>query len=439
MGIKKTIIGHACIVGDGAHASINRVEFGIPYLTSKNFNKDGIYLQQVDYISEQDYQKHFREESKALTKPSEGDLIFSIIGSIGGAYLYNRNDRFGLSSSVAIIRPNKTEIHPLFLLYYLKSPYLQKWIEAIKSGSAQGFLSLEMIKNLPLLLPPLATQQKIASILSAYDELIENNKQRIKLLESMAEEIYKEWFVRLRFPNYENTTFIDGLPIGWEETKLENQIKIFRGKSYTSEELRESDGLPMLNLKNINRGGGFRRDGLKYFEGKFTENNLAFAGDIILAVTDMTQNRELVGRVARVPQMNISQFVFSMDLIKITPIFFPKNFVYSFFRFSGIGLKLAEFANGANVLHLTPNLINYEKAKFPTLELAIKFDEIITPIFDEIDILENKNQLLQQTRDLLLPRLISGKLRVEEKLYKIEQPEMNVSMAAELAGDYEAK
>lgn len=214
MIFEKTIIGKECIVGDGAHASIERVEFGIPYLTSKNFNKEGINLQQVDYISVKDYQKYFREDSKALTKPVINDLIFSIIGSIGGAYLYNESDNFGLSSSVAIIRPNQEKIYPKYLLYYLKSPYLQKWVDAIKSGSAQGFLSLEMIKNLPLILPPLETQQKIASILSAYDELIENNKQRIKLLESMAEEIYKEWFVRLRFPIMKILNLLMGYRLG---------------------------------------------------------------------------------------------------------------------------------------------------------------------------------------------------------------------------------
>ncbi|OCK52247.1 hypothetical protein BA768_12910 [Chryseobacterium sp. CBo1] len=413
MNFKKTSIGDVCIIGDGAHARIQRVANGIPYLTSKNFNKDGINLKQVEYITEKDYEKHFRENSKALTKPKDGDLIFSIIGSIGGAHLYSSTDNFGLSSSVAIIRPDNYEVSSSYLLYYFKSSYLQKWVENIKSGSAQGFLSLQMIKRLPLTLPPLAIQQKIASILSSYDELIENNKQRIKLLEEMAEEIYKEWFVRLRFPGYEKATIVDGLPEGWEKAQLKNHISIFRGKSYSSEELRDDGGLPMLNLKNINRGGGFRRDGLKYFEGKFSENNVANTGDIILAVTDMTQNRELVGRVARVPEMNIPKFIFSMDLVKIVPVSLPQIFLYSFFRYSGIGLKLAEFANGANVLHLTPSLINLEKAILPNFELATKFEQLIIPFLEEIDLLENKNQLLQETRDLLLPRLISGKLSVE--------------------------
>lgn len=420
---------------DCEHKTAPIQDIGFPSIRTPNIGKGNLILEGVNRVSEETY-----KEWTKRGEPQEGDLIIAREAPVGNVAIIPKNLKVCLGQRTVLVRPNKLIVNSKYLCYLLLGNELQGQILTKTTGATVSHLNMRDIRELKLpKLPPLETQQKIASILSAYDELIENNKQRIKLLESMAEEIYKEWFVRLRFPNYENTQFVDGLPIGWEETKLENQIKIFRGKSYTSEELRESDGLPMLNLKNINRGGGFRRDGLKYFEGKFTENNLAFAGDIILAVTDMTQNRELVGRVAKVPQMNISQFVFSMDLIKITPIFFPKNFVYSFFRFSGIGLKLAEFANGANVLHLTPNLINYEKANFPTLELAIKFDEIIIPIFDEIDILENKNQLLQQTRDLLLPRLISGKLGVEEKLYKIQQPEMNLSMAAEGAGNYEAK
>jgi type I restriction enzyme, S subunit len=299
--------------------------------------------------------------------------------------------------------------YPKFIYYFLKTLGLERF----NGAAAVPGLDRNVIHKIDVLFPSdFPTQQKIASLLSAYDELIENNHQRIKLLESIAEDIYKEWFVRLRFPGFETAEIVDGLPKGWSREKLENHLTFFRGKSYSSEELRENDGTPMLNLKNINRNGGFRRDGLKYFEGKYSKNNLAYKGDLIIAVTDMTQNRELVGRVARVPNMNINEFIFSMDLIRIEPIKFSKNFLYSFLRYSGIGLKLAEFANGANVLHLTPNLIYFQKGIFPTLELANKYDELVSPFLEEIDALANKNALLQQTRDLLLPRLISGKLEV---------------------------
>lgn len=356
-------------------------------------------------------------------KEGEG-IITGRYGTLGEIYYIN-GKYWPLNTTLYItdFKGNNAK----FMYYFLKTIHLERF----NGAAAVPGLDRNVIHKVEVLFnEDTIVQQKIASILSSYDNLIENNKQRIQLLEEMAEEIYKEWFVRLRFPGYETAKIVDGLPQGWEKTQLKNHISIFRGKSYSSEELRVDDGLPMLNLKNINRGGSFRRDGLKYFEGKYSENNIANCGDIILAVTDMTQNRELVGRVARVPEMNIPKFIFSMDLVKIVPISLPQIFLYSFFRYSSIGLKLAEFANGANVLHLTPSLISLEKVVLPDYELATKFEKLIKPFLEEIDILENKNQLLQETRDLLLPRLISGKLSVEHLV------EEELGMVAEDRAEY---
>jgi type I restriction enzyme S subunit len=365
----------------------------------------------------------------------ENDILLNITGASVARCCMVPSDILParVNQHVSIIRIDCSKANPKYILFYINSPSYKNYLLGLSaSGATREALTKNVIENLKIPLPKIEVQNKISSILSSYDELIENNKQRIKLLEEMAEEIYKEWFVRLRFPGYKETKLVDGLPEGWEITLLKNHITIFRGKSYSSEELRENEGLPMLNLKNINRNGGFRRDGLKYFEGKYSENNVAHLGDIILAVTDMTQNRELVGRVARVPDINIPKFIISMDLVKIESTSLPTNFLYSFFRYSGIGLKLAEFANGANVLHLTPSLINLEKIIVPTLKLVLEFEKIINPFLEEIDILENKNQLLQQTRDLLLPRLISGKLSVEHLVDKEEE----LIMVAEPGTEY---
>jgi type I restriction enzyme S subunit len=410
------------------------VDEGVLFLRSQNILPFNLNLvpNQVKYISN-DFDKKI---SKSKLYP--GDIAIVRTGYPGTACVIPKDFKDLNCSDLVIVRPDNSKIDSDYLCNYINSPIGKGAIFGSLVGVAQQHFNVGVAKKMKIKLPPLPIQNKIASILSSYDELIENNKQRINLLEEMAEEIYKEWFVRLRFPGYESSKFytsrgqaviyntIGAIPENWQYSLLENHIEFFRGKSYSSEELRDNEGLPMLNLKNINRGGSFRRDGLKYFEGKFSKNNLAYSGDIIMAVTDMTQNREIVGRVARVPEMNINKFIFSMDLIRIEPIGYPKNFIYSFFRYSGIGLKLAEFANGANVLHLTPSLITKQKARLPTIELAEKFEKIVNPFLDEIDVLENKNQLLQETRDLLLPRLISGKLSVahliEEELKMVAEP-----------------
>ncbi len=320
----------------------------------------------------------------------------------------------GCSNDVLVFPTDNKRIIPEFLYYNLSSDYFFDYMVAGSNGTKMPRGSKDSILKFIIKLPPLETQQKIVNLISNYDDLIENNNKRIKLLDSMAEELYKEWFVRLRFPNYQNTKIEDGIPKGWEKEKLENYLEFFRGKSYSSADIESDEGLPFINLKCINRNGGFRKDGLKVFNGKYKNENIAFSGDIMMAVTDMTQDRAIVGRVGRIPKMDYDKFIFSMDLIRIEPLNIDKIFLYSLLRFSNIGLYLKEFANGVNVLHLTPSILYSVKCLIPSDELQKRFSAIVNPILEKVDILEQKNQTLKETRDLLLPRLLSGKLDIEK-------------------------
>jgi type I restriction enzyme S subunit len=172
-------IGDACLVGDGAHAKIKRQTSGVLYLTCKNLKEGGLDLSKVDYISEEDYNKYFRDNSKALTKLKADDVIFSIIGTIGEPYLVKPKDYFGISSSVAILRPNKSVLSTNYLYYWVKSHIFQNALNGIKGGVAQGYVSLEMIKSLPLYYPELSIQSQFdvhaSSILSLIEVLTRKN------------------------------------------------------------------------------------------------------------------------------------------------------------------------------------------------------------------------------------------------------------------------
>ncbi len=172
-------IGDACLVGDGAHAKIKRQTSGVLYLTCKNLKEGGLDLSKVDYISEEDYNKYFRDNSKALTKLKADDVIFSIIGTIGEPYLVKPKDYFGISSSVAILRPNKSVLSTNYLYYWVKSHIFQNALYGIKGGVAQGYVSLEMIKSLPLYYPELSIQSQFdvhaSSILSLIEVLTRKN------------------------------------------------------------------------------------------------------------------------------------------------------------------------------------------------------------------------------------------------------------------------
>ena len=166
MSWEEKVLSDISEIGDGAHASLKRVPQGIPYLTAKNITKDGIDDNAIDYISEETYNKHFKAKSGALTKPEKNDILYSIIGSIGGVYVV-QDEKIGISSSVAIFRPQKNIIDPLYLAYYMKSKIFDSQIQAIRGGVAQSFMSLSKLGSVKIKYPSdLKVQRKIISIIS---------------------------------------------------------------------------------------------------------------------------------------------------------------------------------------------------------------------------------------------------------------------------------
>ena len=194
-----------------------------------------------------------------------------------------------------------------FLRYIVASQGFTGYIRPIVTGVSVPHVSGLQIQDFRFRLPPMDVQRKITSILSAYDYLIENNLRRIKILEEMAQSLYKEWFVDFRFPGHENVRMVDSplgmIPEGWETRRVGDLATISRGRSYSSENLVEAGGLPFVNLKCIDRDGGFRRGGLKWFSGPVKEQHVVRRGDIVMAVTDMTQERRIVARPLEFPML----------------------------------------------------------------------------------------------------------------------------------------
>ncbi|MBR9872345.1 MAG: hypothetical protein GYB26_14515 [Gammaproteobacteria bacterium] len=302
-----------------------------------------------------------------------------------------------------------------FLRYLVSSKYFASYIEPIVTGVNVPHISGKQIGDFRIPLPEIDIQQKVAALLATYDDLIENNKRRITLLENMAEEIYREWFVRFRFPGWQEAEFEKGLPASWAVAQGDDLFEVIKGKSYSSEEISDqlNGGRPFINLKNFNRGGGYRDNGLKYFRGEFRDRQQVNRGDVVMAVTDMTQNREVIGRAARVPYLGETDGIISLDVVKISAFSWPDLFTYAHLRYSGISEALKELANGANVLHLKPDLIGKQKYLVPDTPTVEKFVKLIEPLYEQIEKLEQQIQMLECTKNQLLPRLISGKLSVE--------------------------
>ncbi len=304
----------------------------------------------------------------------------------------------------------------LFIKYYIDVMKLE--MQGMSHGTTQDNLSIEKLTSLEFKLPAPATQRRIASILSAYDDLIENNLRRIKVLEEMAQSLYKEWFVDFRFPGHEGVKMVDSplgmIPEGWETRRVGDLATISRGRSYSSENLVEAGGLPFVNLKCIDRDGGFRRGGLKWFSGPIKEQHVVRRGDIVMAVTDMTQERRIVARAARVPDVGEAGGVMSMDLVKLMPCQVPGSYLYYLLRCSGFPDEVKNHATGVNVLHLNPDRIADFEVPIPSADLMEVFSAIADDALLQQETLETQSGCLQRTRDLLLPRLISGEIDVSD-------------------------
>jgi len=346
-----------------------------------------------------------------MTEQAEGLLGSAAIVPEDNLYLHNQ--RLGL---VEELRPGTVD--PRFLYYLFNSTSVRKQIRATANGAKVRHTSPGRICDVEISLPPVQVQRKIASILSAYDDLIENNLRRIKLLEEMAQSLYKEWFVDFRFPGHENVRMVDSplgmIPEGWETRRVGDLATISRGRSYSSENLVEAGGLPFVNLKCIDRDGGFRRGGLKWFSGPVKEQHVVRRGDIVMAVTDMTQERRIVARAARVPDVGEAGGVMSMDLVKLVPCQVPGSYLYYLLRCSRFPDEVKNHATGVNVLHLNPDRIADFEVPIPSADLMEVFSAIADDALSQQETLETQSGCLRQTRDLLLPKLISGEIDVSD-------------------------
>lgn len=272
-----------------------------------------------------------------------------------------------------------------YVYYYLRQQ--SDSLNKLAIGGAQQNLNALTIKKFKIALPTLPTQQKIASILSAYDRLIENNTRRIRLLEQMAENIYKEWFVRFRFPEHEKVEMVNGLPKGWKIKRYEEELNIRYGKGLSTEQLKE-EGYPV-----------FGSNGQIGFYDSYMYDN---------------------------PQILISCRGASSGIVNIS---LPKSFItsnslicertekteslYEYLKYYFLNNNLVQYQTGSAQPQITINNIVKLKLLVPELKVQRSFSEKIRVIDMEIYNLQSQIQLLTRQRDLLLPRLMSGKLEVK--------------------------
>ncbi|MCY1702750.1 restriction endonuclease subunit S [Deinococcus sp. SL84] len=387
---------------------------GVPVIRGANLPFDSRFSQEeFVFVSPEKAQSLIAHSAK------RGDVVFTQRGTLGQVGLIPDDSKHGLyiiSQSQMKLTVDETKADPEWIYYYFRQPAVIEQLIGLQSSSGVPHINLATLREYRLPLPPLPTQRKIAAILSAYDDLIENNTRRVRVLEQMARALYREWFVEYRYPGHEQAQWVEDeagrRPQGWEWVTVGDVALVHRGRSYKKENLVETGGMPFINLKCIERDGGFRMDGIKRYEGPIKPTQTVVADDIVMGVTDMTQERRIVARAARIPRLEAPAAV-SMDVVKIQPREDISNsYLYGMFRFSDFADEVKLHANGANVLHLNPERITAFEFALPNEDLRNQYGQFASAIYSQIDVLNLRNANLRRTRDLLLPRLVSGELDV---------------------------
>ena len=349
-----------------------------------------------------------------------GDIVYGRRGDIGRRALITKNEEGWLCGTGSLrISLGGTVIDPKFLYYYLGQSRVINLIYNNAIGATLPNLNTSIIRRIPITYPTMPDQCKIVSILSAYDDLIENNQRRIKILDDMAQMLYREWFVNFRFPGHEKIKTVDSelrmIPEGWEIKKIEEFVLIKSGFPFKSDTYEENGTYGIVTIKNVN-DGIFDVDctnRTNIVPSKLPNYCNLEDGDILISLTGN------IGRVCFVYGNNLllNQRVGKLILKNLK----DKAFLYVMFRQTEMQERFKTIANGVAQQNLSPVETGRLKILIPSADLLNQYMEFSDPIFKQILVFLKQNINLRNTRDMLLPKLISGEIDVSDLDIKVEE------------------
>jgi type I restriction enzyme S subunit len=327
--------------------------------------------------------------SRARRIIRNNDIIYSTVRPNLRAYYYVKDcpDNAICSTGFAVLRA-KDNVDSRFVYSLVTENSFVDYLSLVAKGSAYPAADTADFKKAKVTVPDLPTQNRIADILSGYDDLIENNNRRIALLEKAAQELYKEWFVRFRFPGHETAKFENGLPEGWKVEKLGKLCKIITGKK----DANEATGQGVYPFFTCARE-----------TTTFTDEYILDTDAILIS-----GNGSYTGLVKKYSgKFDLYQRTYALfDFENIEWLYAYWNLKINFER------EFMGGSRGSAIPYITRPNIEKFKVVVPTKELMVKAQEIFEAIHNECSSLERKNKNLTKQRDLLLPRLMSGKLEV---------------------------
>ncbi len=399
--IKRTLQELCLNITDGKHGDCeNEENSGYYFISCKDIFDGQINYKNARQITKADY-----EETHKRTMLEVDDILLTNSGTIGRmAFVTDREatTKTTFQKSVAIIKPDKQKVLPRYLYYQLQN-CVPQFINS-SNGSAQKNLLLSTMRTFQIEIEEnREKQEKIADTLSAYDDLIENNQKQIKLLEEAAQRLYKEWFVDLRFPGHENTKIVDGVPEGWQWCKVRDVADI--NSSALPKNYKE-DFIDYVDLGSVRCGHIETRTRYNLNEAPGRAKRCAKDGDIIWGM--VRPNLKAYALVTNPKETDVFSTGFSVLSAKKVPY----SYLYCAVTQDEFVGYLVNATNGAAYPAVKP--VHFEVADIlkPDDKVLEQFHSVADSIYRKKEALENQNHNLRESRDLILPKLMSGEVEV---------------------------
>jgi len=358
--------------------------------------------------------------SRARRIVRDNDTLVATVRPNLEHYVYIKKAKQNTIASTGFAVVTAKKVNPRFLYHYLTTKPFTAYLTQIADShtSAYPAFNPDIIETAQLLLPPPSEQLAIAIVLGTLDDKIELNRRMNQTLEAMAQTLFKSWFVD--FEPFRDKGMQESklgpIPRGWKAGELNNIANFVKGISYRSDDLQEST-VALVTLKSVARGGGYQQEGLKPYIGEYKPEQQLQPGEVIVAHTDLTQAAEVLGRAARVqahPQF--PTLVASLDLVIVRSVGYAASseFLYSMLSRSEFQEHAYSYANGTTVLHLSIKALPEYQCVLPPSEVVDDFTRLVRPLYQCIDSNESQLQSLAAIRDILLPKLLSGEIRIKE-------------------------
>ena len=365
-----------------------------PYIRARDIKAGRIYVDELAFLT--------KEVQKRIAQyiVNTNDVVITIVGASVGdvGFVTPELNGFNLTENAVRLTGFSKCVNPRYLLYVLNSKKYWELMQQIAGGSAQPKLGIYKIESIPLELPSIEKQNSIVELLSTYDNLIENNQKQIKLLEEAAQRLYKEWFVDLRFPGHEDVQIVDGVPDRWSEKSMDEIADYLNGYAFKPSDWGER-GKPIIKIKELNEG--VTKDTPRNSGDSIPKKYTIYSGDIVFS-----WSATLTAKI-----WDAEEGLLNQHLFKVT----PNKGICREYVLQSILKTLDEFSyltTGSTMKHIQRGKLKQVFVKVPTQDIMNKFEVLADTYREQILTLKHQLILIQEARDRLLPKLMSGEIEL---------------------------